>query len=313
MINRRQFILRGSAAAATLALPNWMQAASTGDPHFSKIIILHTNDVHSRIDPFPNDGSRYGGLGGAARRATLIEEIRAQYEHVLLFDSGDIFQGTPYFNFFQGEPEIRLMQEMKYDATTMGNHDFDAGIEKFEEQIRHHASFPVVIANYDFTDTIMHNRYVPRHIIQKGDVKIGVTGVGIELDGLVPKTLYGNTKYTDPIQSASAQADILKHDEKCDIVVCLSHLGYKYSEAKVSDVDLARDGRSIDVILGGHTHTFMDSPDYLRNAEGDPVIIHQVGWGGIRLGQIEMSLERNRKNRCVSCEGIWVKPAHIRS
>jgi 5'-nucleotidase len=198
---------------------------------------------------------------------------------------------------------------MGYDATTMGNHDFDAGLDNFEKQIREHGNFPVLISNYDFADTIMHDRYQPRKIFQKGNLKVGVTGVGIELDGLVPQSLYANTRYLDPIANAIAQADILKHDEKCDLVICLSHLGYKYDSAKASDITLAKNSRSIDVILGGHTHTFMDQPDIHRNTEGKNVIIHQVGWGGIRLGKIEISFERNKPNKCVSCEGIWVKEA----
>jgi 5'-nucleotidase len=149
--------------------------------------------------------------------------------------------------------------------------------------------------------------YLPRHIIQKGNLKIGITGVGIALEGLVPQSLYGNTRYVEPIRKVTEQADILKYDEKCDLVICLSHLGYKYDTSKVSDVLLARDSRSIDLILGGHTHTFMDSPDTFRNRAGEPVIIHQVGWGGMRLGKIRFTFEKNKRKKCVSCEGIWVK------
>jgi 5'-nucleotidase len=246
-------------------------------------------------------------MGGASRRAGMIEQIRKENEHVLLLDSGDIFQGTPYFNFYLGEVDIKLMTAMGYDATTMGNHDFDGGIENFEKQMREHGSFPLIISNYDFSDTILHQHFLPRHIIQKGDLKIGLTGVGIELDGLVPQKLYGNTRYLDPIASATKQADILKHDEKCDLVICLSHLGYKYNNPKVSDIDLAQNSKSIDIILGGHTHTFMDKPDFYRNKNGDYVIVHQVGWAGLRLGKIQITFERNKPHRCDSCEGIWIK------
>jgi len=307
MWSRRNFINRTAGAGAALMLPGWVTASDLVRAELTSLVILHTNDVHSRLEPFPEDGSRNAGYGGAARRAAMIKKIRSEHEHVLLFDSGDIFQGTPYFNFYLGEPEIKLMTAMGYDATTMGNHDFDAGLDNFEKQIREHGNFPVLISNYDFADTIMHDRYQPRKIFQKGNLRIGVTGVGIELDGLVPQSLYGTTRYLDPIANAIAQADILKHDEKCDLVICLSHLGYKYDSDKVSDITLARNSRSIDVILGGHTHTFMDQPDIQRNREGKNVIIHQAGWGGIRLGKIEISFERNKPNKCVSCEGIWVK------
>ena len=306
MWTRRDFINRTSVAGAALMIPGWINASALTDGELSKLLILHTNDVHSRVEPFPEDGSKNAGLGGAARRAAIIERIRKENEHVLLLDSGDIFQGTPYFNFFLGEVDIKLMTQMGYEATTMGNHDFDGGIENYEKQMREHGNFPLVISNYDFSDTIMHDKYVPHHVIQKGNMKIGLTGVGIQLDGLVPQQLYGNTKYLDPIANASKHADILKHDEKCDLVICLSHLGYKYDNDKVSDIHLAQNSRSIDLILGGHTHTFMDEPDIYRNKDGHSVVIHQVGWAGIRLGKIDVTFERNKKNKCITCDGIWV-------
>jgi 5'-nucleotidase len=228
MWSRRNFLQKTTGAGAALMVPGWISASSLLKGELTKLVILHTNDVHSRVEPFPEDGSRNAGLGGAARRAALIEKIRQENEHVLLFDAGDIFQGTPYFNFYLGELDIKLMTQMGYDATTMGNHDFDGGLENFEKQIREHGNFPVIISNYDFSDTVMHNRYIARHIIQKGNLKIGVTGVGIALDGLVPQVLYGATQYLDPIAHATEQANILKHDEKCDLVICLSHMGYKY-------------------------------------------------------------------------------------
>ena len=307
MWSRRNFIQRSSAAGATLMVPGWINGSSIFGGELSRLVILHTNDTHSRIEPFPDDGSRNAGLGGAARRASLIEALRKENEHVLLFDSGDIFQGTPYFNFFGGELDIKLMAEMGYDATTMGNHDFDGGLENYEKHMREQGNFPLIISNYDFSETVMHNRYVSRKIFQKGNMKIGVTGVGIELNGLVPGALYGATRYLDPIQHATEQANILKHDEKCDLVICLSHLGYKYDSKKVSDIHLAQNSESIDLILGGHTHTFMDAPDTQRNKKGDPVVIHQVGWAGMRLGKIDVTFERNMKNKCVTCDGIWVK------
>lgn len=309
MWSRRTFIHRSAGAGAALMVPGWMQASAMLHGELTKLVILHTNDVHSRIDPFPDDGSRNAGYGGAARRAAIIEKIGKENEHVLLLDAGDIFQGTPYFNFYLGELDIKLMSAMGYDATTMGNHDFDGGLENYEKQIREQGNFPVIISNYDFSDTVMHDRYISRKVFTKGDLRIGVTGAGIEMDGLVPPALYGPTRYLDPIAHATAEADILKHDEKCDLVICLSHLGYKYDNAKVSDIHLAQNSRSIDIIIGGHTHTFMDQPEYYRNKEGQSVMINQVGWAGIRLGKIEVTFEANRKNKCISCEGIWVKEA----
>jgi 5'-nucleotidase len=309
MKSRREFVITSGAAGAAMLVPGWMSATTLLKEEISRLIILHTNDVHSRVEPFPMDGSKNQGLGGAAPRAALIEQIRKENEHVLLVDSGDIFQGTPYFNFFLGEVDIKLMTQMGYEACTMGNHDFDAGLENFEKQMREHGNFPLIISNYDFSDTVMHNRYSSRHIIQKGNIKVGLTGVGIEMNGLVPYSLYGNTRYLDPIKMASEQANILKHDEKCDLVICLSHLGYRYEKekGKVSDIVLAQKSRSIDIILGGHTHTFMNEPDYYRNSEGAYVMINQVGWAGLRLGKIDISFEKNKPGKCVTCEGIWVK------
>ena len=170
----------------------------------------------------------------------MIKKIRQEEEHVLLLDAGDIFQGTPYFNIYKGEPEIKAMAAMGYDAATIGNHDFDAGLENLATQLRHHANFPMIICNYDFNNTPMEGRYQPYKIFKKGNLKIGVLGVGIEMDGLVPTNLYGNTKYLDPVQRANQYAGELKR-KNCDLIICLSHLGYKYDENRISDIVLAKE------------------------------------------------------------------------
>ncbi len=304
-MNRRSFIKQaswGTALVSSGAFP--MEILN--NPELTKLTILHTNDVHSRVEPFPMDGGKYQGLGGAERRAALVETIRAKEANVLLLDSGDIFQGTPYFNFFGGELEFKLMSAMKYDASTLGNHDFDEGLEGLYKQLPH-ADFPFVISNYDFSDTEMHQKTKPYHIFQREDIKIGVLGIGIELEGLVPKTLYGNTRYLDPIERANHFATILKNDEKCDYVICLSHLGFEYENAKVSDKVLAANSQNIDLILGGHTHTFMDAPARVMNKQQKEVLVHQAGWAGIVLGRIDVYFERNFKNRCVSCKNVLVK------
>lgn len=303
-MKRRRFLHQFSAAGALMSTGSFPLDA-LAKPEFLHLVILHTNDVHSRIEPYPMDGSRLQGLGGAARRAALIDTVRAEQEHVLLFDSGDIFQGTPYFNMFGGELEFKLMSEMGYDAATIGNHDFDGGMDGLLKQLPH-ATFPFIISNYDFSDTILNGHTVTYQIYQRGDVKVGVFGLGIELDGLVPATMYGNTQYVDPIPVANKTAALLRHNEKCDFVICLSHLGYRYQERKVSDLVLAESSTDIDLILGGHTHTFMDHPELIENAANRPVLINQVGWAGVRLGRIDMTFERNRKHRCVSCNNLWV-------
>lgn len=259
-----------------------------------KITILHTNDQHSRIEPFPMDGGKYQGLGGFARRAEIIKQIRGQEKNVLLLDSGDIWQGTPYFNKYMGELEYKLMSDMQYDASTLGNHDFDAGLEGLVKQMPL-AKFPFLNANYNFDDTILKGKIDVYKVFQFEDVKVGVFGLGVELDGLVPKDLCGDVVYNDPIAAANKTASFLKNDKGCDLVVCLSHLGYKYDYNKVSDVVLAKQTENIDLILGGHTHTFLDMPDEALNAAGHKVLINQVGWAGIMLGRLDFYFESKKK------------------
>ena len=253
-----------------------------------KLVILHTNDTHSQIEPFPANHPKYPNKGGVARRAKLIDDIRANEEHVLLLDSGDIFQGTPYFNLFHGELEMKLMSAMKYDAATMGNHDFDIGLDGFLKA-KQFANFPFLCANYDFSKTILKDQTKPYHIFRKAGLKIGVFGIGIQLKGLVSTDNYGATVYLDPIETANHIAQEL-HKKGCDFIICLSHLGYSYTEtSKPSDVKLAAENEHIDLILGGHTHTFMDAPATFENKGGKNTVVHQVGFGGIFLGRIDIS------------------------
>ena len=261
--DRREFIRTLSGAGTLLGFGLLNSSFEAGDDKHVKIVILHTNDVHSHIDPFPDNDPKYPGLGGVERRAEMINEIRAKEKNVLLLDAGDIFQGTPYFNMYGGEIEMKLMTAMKYDASAIGNHDFDGGLENFAKQLQH-ADFPLLCANYDFSGTPMEGKTVPYRIFEKEGVRVGVFGIGIELAGLVDSKLYGKTQYLDPIVKAAEMTHTLKHDNKCDIVVCLSHLGYKYENDKVSDLVLAKKSSNIDVIIGGHTHTFLDKPVVLK-------------------------------------------------
>jgi 5'-nucleotidase len=306
-MNRRKFITDTTCAGMLVATRGFNLAAFGQNADIIKLTILHTNDVHSRVEPFPMDGSRNQGLGGAARRASVIKNIREKEDHVLLLDAGDIFQGTPYFNFFGGELELKLMSSMGYDGATMGNHDFDAGIEGFDKQLVH-ANFPFIISNYDVSDTVLHGKTLPYKIYKKGGLKIGVFGLGIELEGLVPTTLYGATRYLDPLISARKMATILKLEMGCDYVVCLSHLGYKYQDQKVSDTILARETEHIDLIIGGHTHTFLDKPERLANRSGQAVFITQVGWAGIMLGRIDVYFEKNKPGTCIRCKNMLMAP-----
>lgn len=259
-----------------------------------RLTILHTNDWHSRIEPFPNDGSRNSDLGGASRRAGIIEDIRKSEKNVLLLDAGDIFQGTPYFNYFGGELEFKLMSEMGYDVATMGNHDFDGGMDGFEKAMKN-ANFDFVTSNYDFTGTVLENKTSKYKIIEKSGIRIGIISANIELKGLVPQKLYKNTKYYDPIESSNKYANLLKKEYNCCYVICLSHLGYKYKDDKVSDVVLASETENIDLIIGGHTHTFMNKPDIVKNKLGNDVIVTQAGWGGLMLGRLDVEFDAQKK------------------
>ena len=301
MVNRRDFIKQSGLGAVGFSL---LPQFSFGGNKDIKITILHTNDMHSHIHPFTS--GRNKGLGGMAQRAGLIKKIRDQEEYVLLLDAGDIFQGTPYFNFYGGELEFKLMSEMKYDAATIGNHDFDNGLEGFKKQLPH-ADFPFLIANYDFSNTILKNTFKPFKIFRKGDLKIGVFGIGIELDGLVPKSLFGNTIYQDPIIKANHFAALLKHKERCDLIICLSHLGFKYKDDKVSDMILAKESRNIDLIIGGHTHTFLKKAVSLSNLDKKQVLVNQVGWAGINIGKVDFYFSQNRDEKKVFGHSLFVK------
>jgi 5'-nucleotidase len=290
---RRQFIRSASLASASFLAAHPLLFSGEA-PGTTRLTILHTNDVHSRLDPFA-DGN-YKGMGGVAARASLISEIRKQEEQVLLLDAGDMFQGTPYFNLYKGEPEIRAMSMMGYDAGTIGNHDFDAGIDNLAVQIKTQGRFPLLVCNYDFQGTPMEDVYQPYKVFRKGDLTIGVTGVGIELKGLVGDGLYGTTSYLDPVVSVNNIAGMLKDKKKCDMVICLSHLGDKYEHDKISDELLAQQSSNIDLIIGAHTHRFFEKPRLYNNREGKQVIVNQVGWGGIQLGRLDYEFMKGKKN-----------------
>jgi 5'-nucleotidase len=217
---------------------------------------------------------------------------------VLLLDAGDVFQGTPYFNYYGGELELKLMSMMKYDLATLGNHDFDNGIEGFYSQLPH-ANFDFVSANYDFKNTALDTHIKPYKIFHKDGIKIGVFGLGIELKGLVDKKNYKETVYNDPIEIAQDITRILRKEQKCDLVICLSHLGYQYKnndENKISDLKLAQKTQDIDLIIGGHTHTFLDKPTIVKNAVGNEVLVNQVGCYGLYLGRIDFYFDTNKQN-----------------
>lgn len=294
-MKRRDFLKATAVGAAGVSLVGLPLSAAAANKTI-KLTILHTNDQHSRIDPIPDDGRKYGGMGGMARRASVIEKIRNQEDNVLLLDSGDIWQGTPYFNFFNGELEYKLMTQMKYDASTLGNHDFDIGLDGLQKQLPM-AGFEFLIANYDFSGTILKDKFKPYKVFEKQGLRIGIFGLGIELEGLVSKNLYGETVYLDPVAKATEMVQELRKDQKCDMVICLSHLGYSYATEKIDDRKLAKQVPGIDLILGGHTHTFMEKPEVLQHENGHETMINQVGWSGIYLGRLDFQFNRKTKEK----------------
>lgn len=281
---------------AVLIAPAEMQAQNKT----VKITILFTNDTHSRIEAYPANDSKYPGLGGYARRAALIKNIRQQESNVMLFDAGDVFQGTPYFNFFGGELEFKLMSLMGYTAMNMGNHDFDGGMEGLLKQLPN-ATFDIISSNYDFSETILKDKIKPYKIYNVAGVKVGVFGLGIGLKGLVSVVNYGNTKYSNPLEKAAEMAYLLKKEKKCDLVICLSHLGFSYEDDQVSEVVLAKQSKNIDIIIGGHSHTFIDKPYTFKNSDNKNIIIGQVGTGGVKIGRIDVYFS---KKNGIKVEGL---------
>ncbi|HEX8563469.1 MAG TPA: metallophosphatase [Flavobacterium sp.] len=294
-MKRREF-LNGTLATSALLSVGGLSLSGFASADRKHLTVLHTNDVHSYIDPFPGDHPKNPNMGGVARRAAIIDSIRRENPNVLLLDAGDVFQGTPYFNYYGGELEFKLMSMMKYDLATMGNHDFDNGIEGFVTQLPH-ASFDFVSANYDFSKTILEDIVKPYKIINKGGIKVGVFGLGIELAGLVDKKNYKETVYLDPVSVAQDMTSILKKDKKCDLIICLSHLGYEYPNepSKISDVKLAALTTGIDLIIGGHTHTFLEKPVLVTNAAGQQVVVNQAGCYGLNMGRIDFHFDNDTK------------------
>ncbi|WP_055443539.1 bifunctional metallophosphatase/5'-nucleotidase [Lacinutrix himadriensis] len=305
-MKRREFIQQTSATAALITLGGLGLQSFTSGSKTTKITILHTNDVHSHIDAFGPEDGRNPNQGGVARRASLIQNLRNENPNTLLLDAGDIFQGTPYFNYYGGELEFKLMSMLKYDAATIGNHDFDNGVNGLLAQLPH-AKFDFLSANYDFSNTVLDAYVKPYKVFKKDGIKIGVFGLGVELNGLVDKNLYKETKYLDPIEIAQDMSRILKEKEKCDLVICLSHLGYHYKNftEKVSDLNLAKATKDIDLIIGGHTHTFLPKPTIAKNSIGENVLVNQVGCYGINLGKIDFYFDAD-KNKAAKGTSILV-------
>lgn len=298
MSNRRTFIKQSVFGGAALAL-GFIPDELFASDELLKLTVMHTNDMHCHIDPFSDSHAEFAGRGGMVRLASLVAKSRVENPNLLLLDAGDMFQGTPYFNYFKGDLILKLMSQMGYDAGTIGNHEFDNGLDDISSALQF-AKFPIVSSNYDFSDTILSGQVKKYEVLKKGGIKIGIYGLGIELDGLVGKLNYGNTRYLDPLTTALEMEQLLKQDHKCDLVICLSHLGLSYANRKISDKSLAPQTKYTDLIVGGHTHSFLEEPLLLNNALGKPVLVNQAGWAALAVGKIDFIFDRTGKKKAFS-------------
>ncbi len=258
-----------------------------------EVYVFHTNDMHSRVEAFPQDyqDTLLAGKGGLVRRATFIKEQRRMHPDLLLFDSGDFSQGTPYYNLFKGEVEVKLMNEMGYDAGTIGNHEFDFGLENMARLFKL-ANFPIVCANYDVTGTVLEGLVKEYVILNREGLKIGIFGLGPQLEGLVAAECYGDVKFEDPVSEAQRVAAFLKEKEHCDLVICLSHLGWK--DDLYSDISLIENTRYIDLVLGGHSHSYFEKPEFYENLDGERIPLQQMGKNAAFVGKVVLKLEKEK-------------------
>jgi 5'-nucleotidase len=307
MTTRRNFLGAAVAAGLTLSLPRGMRSLYTParaavwmpllEPQKGEtlITVLHTNDTHSQIDPILDNDKTYGGKGGVARRATLVKRVRKENPNTLMIDGGDVLQGTPYFNFFKGEVEYKAMSLIGYDAGTIGNHEFDNGVESLAKAMQF-ANFDIVSTNYDVRGSALESK-VKTHVVKEvGGLRVGLFGMGIRPEGLITPDNFKPLQYLDPVRMARGVTKLLREQERCTLVLGMSHLGY-YPEAKpgeVGDSQVAAQVDGIDFIASGHTHTFMERPVLQKTPSGKNTIIFQVGRSGIYVGRIDFTVSNGK-------------------
>lgn len=308
MISRRKFLSRSAAfGAVLLASPSKLQLSNNWQlewlaapllepgPRETLITILHTNDTHSQIDPLPDNDKLFPGKGGVARRATLVKRVRKANPNTLLIDAGDVFQGTPYFNFYKGEVEYKAMSEIGYDAGTLGNHEFDNGVDALAAAMKF-AKFDLLSTNYDVRGTPLEDRVKPYTVRQLGGVRIGLFGMGISPVGLITPANFKGVTYQDPVEPVRKVVKVLRDTERCSLVVGMSHLGYytEPREGQVGDSQVAAQVDGIDFIASGHNHTFMDKPVSVKQPSGQETLIFQVGRSGIYVGRVDFVIKSGK-------------------
>jgi 5'-nucleotidase len=305
MINRRKFLSASiiGGAAFTLSPSSFFAnaASSLASPLFlpetgeTLITILHTNDTHSQIDPIPANDKQNGGKGGVARRATLVKRVRKENPNTLMIDAGDSFQGTPYFNFFKGEVEFKSMSMIGYDAATIGNHEFDNGVDALAAAMKF-ANFDFVSSNYDVRGTPLEGSVKPYVVRDLAGVRIGLFGLGISPIGLITPDNFKGVKYADPVGAARVVVKLLREQERCQLVVAMTHIGYypNPKEGEIGDSQVAAQVDGIDFIASGHTHTFMKQPVVAKTPNGSNTLIFQVGKSGIYVGRVDLKLREGK-------------------
>lgn len=307
MINRRKFLNASLVGGVALSLPGFSRSFSLAsvealvapllEPAHGEtlITILHTNDTHSQIDPIGETDKQYAGKGGVARRATLVKRIRKENPNTLMIDGGDVFQGTPYFNFYKGEVEYKAMTMIGYDVVTLGNHDFDNGVDALVAAMKF-ANFNFVSTNYDVRGTPLEKRVKPYVVRVLGGVRVGLFGMGISPANLITPENFKGVTYLDPVRMARGVVKVLRGQERCTLVVGMSHLGY-YPEPRaggIGDSQVAAQVDGIDFIAGGHTHTFMEKPVLVKQPSGKDTILFQVGRSGIYVGRLDFKLRAGK-------------------
>ena len=303
MTSRRDFLGVSIAAGLSFSFPKGLRSLYTPgraaiwapllEPRKGEtlITVLHTNDTHSQIDPILENDKTYAGKGGVARRATLVKRVRKENPNTLLIDAGDVCQGTPYFNFYRGEVEYKAMSLIGYDAGTIGNHEFDNGVESLAKAYQF-ANFDIVSTNYDVRGSALESRVKPHVVKEVGGVRVGLFGTGIRPEGLITPDNFKPLKYLDPVSTVRGTVKLLREQERCALVLGMSHLGYYPNSLRdeVGDTQVAAQVEGIDFIASGHTHTFMEKPVLQKNSAGKDTIIFQVGRSGIYVGRVDFTL-----------------------
>lgn len=277
---RRYRLLVVVLLSLCIVLPGLAQKTKT-------VTLLQTSDMHGRVEPIAiGADDKYAGMGGLVRRAAMVEELRQESPDLLLFDCGDFSTGTPYYSLFEGEVEVKMMNEMGYTAAAIGNHEFDCGLDNMARLYRL-AEFPIVCANYDVAGTVLEGLVKPYIILRRSGLRIGIFGLSPELEGLVQVTKSGGVTYKDPVATTHEVVALLKK-KKCDVIICLSHLGIRYDKVLIPKT------RDIDVLLGGHSHTRLDKPQIELNADGKEVPMLHTGKSGVFVGRTDLTLNKKK-------------------